>query len=114
MFFLILWLQAATSTCKPTEPGVTVTIVAQAVDTTYMPLPGVSVVAQSHEKTDKQYQGTTDRFGFACLSTPEDGVYSLEAKLVGFRKGRLDRIDINGTPGSPQYVQLSLQVIAIE
>ena len=108
---LLLLSQAAASPCiaspAPVEPP---SLIVQAVDSNWLPLPGMQVTIIPSRGTKCIAQ--TKRDGFAELWLPRNAEYSIEVESPGFKRKRVKSVKIGPVLEytSTAYVQVQLEV----
>jgi hypothetical protein len=110
---LFLLLQAAAQPCIPeSSPVDAPSLVVQAVDTLWLPLPGMEVTITASADSRAKHKGVTMSDGFAKFWLPRGAEYTVEVVSPGFEKKRVKDVLIGRiwkyTPTS--YVQVQLQV----
>lgn len=112
--FLLAAMLVASPSCSPTATSPAVTLIIQAVDQLWLPIPDAAVSVKRSAGSVRTFESTTGKHGFACLELSEEGVYSIQVKRNGFHTARMDAIEINPSPYLPHYVQVPLRVRVIE
>ena len=99
---------AAACVCPQSERPAT--LVVQAVDHLWLPLPGATVTAHLPGQKES-YREPTDRDGFACLAIPAGGEYTVEVTLEGFKPRSVKGVPVRGGPeASLPHVQIQLSL----
>jgi len=107
----IFLLQVTTSPCASIQPVRTdpPTLIVQAVDPGWLPLPGIEVTLQP--KKGKPETARTSSEGQARFWVPQDAEYSVELKYPGFKTVRIKKVHLGtSTPFSTAYVQAQLHI----
>lgn len=115
MLFLltVALLQAGPTPCptasRPAEPP---SLVVQAVDSTWLPLPGMQVTVTPGKAGGVRHTGTTEKNGFAEFWLPRQAEYSVEVESPGFKRKRVKGVTIGPVLEytSTAYVQVQLRV----
>jgi hypothetical protein len=105
---------AVSPTCPPAESDITWTLVVQAIDRLWLPIPEASVLVSSHNKEARTWRAVTNKSGFACFALPTPGEHSVRVERNGFFDENLPTLDVYASAYSAQYVQLKMEVRAIE
>jgi hypothetical protein len=95
--------------CPAATPVPRANLVVQAVDQTWLPVPGATVRLRGAGKGSASFKAVTDPNGLAYLLAPA-GVYTLDAELVGFKIKPLKNLKVAPVTNTPQQVQLVLRV----
>jgi hypothetical protein len=111
---LLPLLLAVSPSCPPTESDITWTLVVQAIDRLWHPIPDASVVVKSKTEEARSWQGATNKRGFACFALSSPGDYTLKSERNGFYDEGLATLEIHASAYGAQYVQLKMDVRAIE
>lgn len=108
-----LLLQAGPSPCAPSpHPVEPPSLVVQAVDPLWLPLPGMEVTISPHEGRSASKAARTDRNGYAEFWLAREAEYSVEVKSPGFKTKWMKSLRITGrSEASPTaYVQFQLEL----
>lgn len=105
---------AVSPSCPPAESDITWTLVVQAIDRLWLPIPDASVVVTSKGEEARSSRGVTNKRGFACFALSSPGDYSLKVDRNGFNDEGLPTLVIHASAYGAQYVQLKMNVRAIE
>ncbi len=112
MLVLVALLQAAATPCAPaTTPSAPPPLIVQVVDPAWLPIPGAEVIVTSRKSPRARGTATAGRDGFAQLTVPRDAEYDIEARLPGFKTGRVKGVQLSTSTLMPTaYVQVRLKV----
>lgn len=106
-------LQASQVPCSsPTPNPEPPSLIVQAVDSTWLPLPGMRVTVTSTKPGGHRQTSETKREGFAEFWVPRDTEYSIEVAAPGVKRTRVKRVIIGPALEytSTAYVQVQLHV----
>jgi hypothetical protein len=112
---LLFLSQAVAQPCTPSPPPADATsLVVQAVDATWLPLPGMAVTITSPTNKRQKHTSMTKRDGFAEFWLPRGAEYTIEVGSPGFKSKRIKDVHIGPVLEytSTAYVQVQLQVAA--
>ena len=87
-----------------------VTLVVQAVDPLWLPIPGAVVTARARSSGNLVQRGTSDALGFAALEIPHSGTYTVEITHPGFKKGSAKGVPVDAMGTSISHVQVRLKL----
>jgi len=111
VMLLGLALGAQPADCDVKADSLPTTLVVQAVDELWLPLPGALIIVREGKHSPEVARGTTDASGFVHLSITKRGAYEVEVSLVGFKGRRVGKIDVDADPSKLiPYVQVKLKV----
>ena len=87
-------------------------LIVQAVDVTWLPLPGMQVTVTPTKPVGTAVVSKTEKDGFAEFALPRDAEYSIEVEAPGFKRKRVKGVKIGPVLQytSTAYVQVQLQV----
>ena len=107
---LLLHALTLAVSCVCGQSGRPASLVVQAVDDLWLPLPSATVTVRRPGQKEP-YRETTDLDGFACLAIPGEGEYTVEVGLEGFRSRSIKGVPVRGGRGGAlPYVQVQLSV----
>jgi hypothetical protein len=110
LVLLALLIPAPVHDCVTKSTALT-TLVVQAVDELWLPIPGAVVLARGQGKVRDAFRVTADADGFARFSISTQGAYEVEVSAVGFKTRRVKSVSVEGDPAkSVPNVQVMLKV----
>lgn len=82
-------------TALAAQSSTTPTLIVEVVlDPSYDVIPGATVTVFLRANHKQQYTATTDEAGLARFVIPRGDEYEIEAKAIGFKKGRVKRVSL--------------------
>jgi hypothetical protein len=116
IFLFLLFLQSSASPLPPaTPPSGAPTIIVQAVDQDYLPIPGATVTVSALANKSRSVSARTGDNGSAEFFVPDEADYLVEIKMQNFKIARLKHLHISkpSTTLRTAYVQLVMKFSGI-
>jgi hypothetical protein len=114
LVLLVTLLLQASVPCPVQASSEPPSLIVQAVDTTWLPLPGMQVTVTPTKPRGTPIVADTKRDGFAEFALPRNAEYAIEVVSPGFKRNRVKSVRIGPVLEytSTAYVQVKLQVEA--
>jgi hypothetical protein len=114
IFLLLLFLQSNAAPCSSATPppAGAPSLIVQAVDPDYIPIPGAHVMVKPLNSNAQTILSSTDGDGYARIFAPEDTEYSVEINLVGFKNDRVKSLHLGNRTHAPHtaYIQFVMKL----